>query len=77
MAGRRRARADGATPAPRARRVLAAKAAAALRGAPVADVDDVRAHVICVLRHRLVLSHRAEAEGMKAGDVLERLLKAV
>ncbi len=57
--------------------VLAAKAVAALHGAPVADVDHVRAHAIHVLRHRLVLSHRAEAEGMKTTDVLNRLLKAV
>jgi MoxR-like ATPase len=57
--------------------VLAAKASAALRGAPVADVEDVRAHAVCVLRHRLVLSHRAEAEGLKASDVLGRVLKAL
>ena len=44
--------------------VLAAKARAALLGQAAADVDDIRALVIPVLRHRLVLSYRAEAEGV-------------
>lgn len=43
--------------------VLAAKARAALAGEAAADVDDVRAVVTPVMRHRLVLSYRAEAEG--------------
>jgi MoxR-like ATPase len=57
--------------------VLAAKARAALRGEAAADVDDVRAVVIPVLRHRLVLSYRAEAEGVRDLDVLERIVRAV
>jgi MoxR-like ATPase len=57
--------------------VLAAKARAALHGEAAADVDDVRALVLPVLRHRLVLSHRAEAEGVKDVDVLERVVAAV
>ena len=44
--------------------VLAAKARAALRGEAAADVDDVRALVVPALRHRLVLSYRAEADGV-------------
>ncbi len=43
--------------------VLASKARAALRGEAAADVEDVRALVVPVLRHRMVLSYRAEAEG--------------
>ena len=54
--------------------VLAAKARAALRGEAAADVDDVRALVVPVLRHRLVLSYRAEAEGVRDVDVLERVV---
>jgi MoxR-like ATPase len=57
--------------------VLASKARAALRGEAAADVDDIRALVLPVLRHRLVLSYRAEAEGVKDVDVLERVVAAV
>jgi MoxR-like ATPase len=57
--------------------VLASKARAALRGEAAADVDDVRALVLPVLRHRLVLSYRAEAEGVRDIDVLERVVGAV
>jgi MoxR-like ATPase len=57
--------------------VLASKARAALRGEAAADVDDIRAVVVPVLRHRLVLSYRAEAEGIRDIDVLERVVSAV
>ncbi len=57
--------------------VLAAKARAALNGEAAADVEDVRALVVPVLRHRLVLSYRAEAEGVKDVDVLEKVQRAL
>jgi MoxR-like ATPase len=57
--------------------VIASKARAALHGEAAADVDDIRALVLPVLRHRLVLSYRAEAEGVKDVDVLERVIAAV
>ena len=57
--------------------VIAAKARAALHGEAAADVDDIRALVTPVLRHRLVLSYRAEAEGVKDVDVLARVVAAV
>ena len=57
--------------------VLAAKARAALRGEAAADVDDVRAMVTPALRHRLVLSYRAEADGVKDVDVLREVEKAL
>jgi len=57
--------------------VLAAKARAALQGEAAADIDDVRALVVPVLRHRLVLSYRAEVEGVRDVDVLARVVKAV
>ena len=57
--------------------VLASKARAALHGEAAADVDDIRALVLPVLRHRLVLSYRAEAEGVKDIHVLERVIAAV
>jgi MoxR-like ATPase len=57
--------------------VLAAKARAALRGEAAADVDDVRALLVPALRHRLVLSYRAEADGVQATDVLKAVERAV
>jgi len=57
--------------------VLAAKARAALRGEAAADIDDVRALIYGTLRHRLVLSYRADAEGVSAVDVLTAIRKAV
>jgi MoxR-like ATPase len=56
--------------------VLAAKARAALLGEAAADVGDVRAVVMPVLRHRLVLSYRAEAEGIKDVDILQKVVDA-
>ena len=50
--------------------VLAAKARAAIRGEAAADVDDVAAMLLPALRHRLVLSYRAEADGVRDVDVL-------
>jgi len=57
--------------------VLAAKARAALRGEAAADVDDIRAMIAPVLRHRIVLSYRAEADGVKDLDVLRAVEKSV
>ena len=57
--------------------VLAAKARAALRGEAAADVDDVRALVVPALRHRLVLSYRAEADGVRDVDVLRAVEKSI
>jgi MoxR-like ATPase len=51
--------------------VLAAKARAALRGEAAADVDDVKALLIPTLRHRLVLSYRADADAIGPIEVLE------
>jgi len=57
--------------------VLAAKGRAALLGEPAADIDDVRALIVPALRHRLVLSYRAEADGVRADDVLAVVRKTV
>jgi MoxR-like ATPase len=53
--------------------VLSAKARAALRGEAAADVHDVQAMLVPVLRHRLVLSYRADADGVSEADLLKRL----
>jgi MoxR-like ATPase len=53
--------------------VLAAKARAALRGHAAADVDDIEALITPVLRHRLVLSYRAETENVSEEDLLAKI----
>jgi MoxR-like ATPase len=57
--------------------VLAAKARAALRGEAAADIDDVRSLLVPTLRHRLVLSYRADADGVSVLDVLDAIGRAV
>ncbi|MBI4705111.1 MAG: AAA family ATPase [Deltaproteobacteria bacterium] len=57
--------------------VLGAKARAALRGEAAADVDDVRALLAPALRHRLVLSYRADADGVTELGLLEAVARAV
>ena len=56
--------------------VLAAKARAALRGEAAADLDDVRAMLLPALRHRVVLSYRAEADAVAEATVLEAVRRA-
>jgi MoxR-like ATPase len=51
--------------------VLAAKAKAAARGQPAADVDDIVSLVVPALRHRLVLGYRAEADSVRDADILK------
>ncbi len=57
--------------------ILGAKARAALQGRFAAEVEDVRALAIPVLRHRLVPSFRAEAEGIDADSVARALLDEI
>jgi len=57
--------------------VLCAKARAALRGEAAADVEDVRALLRPTLRHRLVLSYRADADGVSELDLLDQVGRAV
>ena len=56
---------------------LAAKAAAALAGRLNAAAEDVSAAALIVLRHRLILNYRAEAENLTADHIIADLLKAV
>jgi MoxR-like ATPase len=57
--------------------VQAAQALAVLRGRDYVTSRDVRALALDVLRHRLVLSYEAHADGLTPDDVLERVLRAV
>jgi MoxR-like ATPase len=55
----------------------AARALALVRGRDYATVDDVRALAKDALRHRLVLSYQALAEGVTADAILDQVLAAV
>lgn len=57
--------------------VLAAKASALLHGQLTPSVEDIRALFFPVLRHRIVLSFQAEAEGVTTDRVLSELLSVV
>jgi MoxR-like ATPase len=57
--------------------VLGAKARAALDGRLVAEIEDVRALLGPVFRHRLVPSFRAEAEGVRIGDIIASIGRSV
>lgn len=54
---------------------VAAKARALLRGDAVADIDDVLSVAGPALRHRLVLSYRAEADSVAAIDLVREIVK--
>lgn len=57
--------------------ILGAKAHALLKGKYSPDIEDVRAIAIPVLRHRIVPSFTAEAEGVTADDIINRLMASV
>jgi len=54
--------------------VLGAKTRAILRGRPTPSVDDIRAVARPVMRHRIVTSFSAEAEGVGTLDVVDKLV---
>jgi MoxR-like ATPase len=53
--------------------ILGAKARAVLEGRYAAEVEDVRALIAPIMRHRLVMNFRGEAEGVPALRVLETI----
>ncbi len=57
--------------------IIGAKTRAILDGRPTPEVEDVRAVAKPVLRHRLVTSFNAAAEGVTSVDVIDRLLEDV
>jgi len=57
--------------------MLAAKARAILHGRYHATTEDVREMALPVLRHRVITTFNAEAAGIKADQVVERLLAEV
>jgi MoxR-like ATPase len=54
--------------------VLGAKARAAIAGRPIADLDDVRAVALPVLRHRVVSNFAAEAADRSSEDLVRELV---
>ena len=57
--------------------VLGAKARTLLQGRAHVTVEDIQALVAPVLRHRVLLNYRAEADGMRVDEVIRRLVAAV
>jgi MoxR-like ATPase len=55
--------------------ILGAKTRAVLSGRHTPDIDDVKALAAPVLRHRIVTSFNAEAEGISAIQIIERLVR--
>ena len=54
--------------------ILGGKARALLQGRAHVTQDDVRALAEPVLRHRILLNYRAEADGVSVEDVIKKLL---
>jgi MoxR-like ATPase len=56
--------------------VLAAKARALLEGRPAPIIDDVKAVAMPILRHRIILNHRAIGDNYSVNDLIEALLQS-
>lgn len=57
--------------------VLGAKAKALLDGKAHVSAEDIRSLAMPVLRHRILINYRAEAEGIAVEDVIRKLLETV
>ena len=57
--------------------ILAAKTKAILEGRPTPGPEDVRFAAYPVLRHRIVTSFNAEADGVDTMEVIKRILETV
>jgi MoxR-like ATPase len=64
----------GAGPRASQNLILAAKAHAAFNGKFSPDIEDVKAIATPILRHRIVLNYKAEAEGVSVEDIIKQLL---
>lgn len=67
----------GASPRASINLILAGKALAFVRGRNYALPQDVRDLALDVLRHRLVLSYEALADGVRSDDILTQILHAI
>jgi MoxR-like ATPase len=57
--------------------ILGSKAKAVLEGRFTPSTDDVRFLAPSVLKHRIVLNFRAEAEGIKALDIIHEIVDKI
>ncbi|CAN0600667.1 unnamed protein product, partial [Ectocarpus sp. 12 AP-2014] len=57
--------------------ILTAKANALLKGRLAVTLDDIKAVALPVLRHRVLVNFRAEAEGITSDKVATHLLSAI
>jgi MoxR-like ATPase len=48
-----------------------------MRGAYVASIEDVKAVIRSILRHRIIVNFKAQAEGIHSLDIIDRLLEEV
>jgi MoxR-like ATPase len=55
--------------------VLGAKTRALIQGRAHVTLDDIRALALPVLRHRILINYRAEAEGVTVAKVIGRLIE--
>lgn len=65
----------GASPRATIGLMLASKARALINGRAYVTLDDVKAMAYPILRHRIILSFKAEREGKSADDVIKELIK--
>lgn len=57
--------------------VLSAKTRAVMQGRFTPNIDDIKASMIPVLRHRIITNFNAEAEGISSLDVIKNLIKEI
>ncbi len=57
--------------------ILASKARAVMDGRYVASVEDVKAVLPSIMKHRIITNFKAQAEGITSLDIIERLLQEV
>jgi len=55
---------------------MGAKTRAAMDGRPMADLEDLAAVVLPVLRHRIVVNFNAEASGKTADEIVRGVVTA-
>ena len=67
----------GASPRASINMILAGRALAFLRGRTYAKPEDVRDVALDVMRHRIVLSYEALADGVDADQIVARLMQAL
>jgi MoxR-like ATPase len=67
----------GASPRASIGILCSSRAQAFLKGRGFVIPEDVKKVVPDVLRHRLLLTYEAEAEGVQSGDIVERIVNTV